>query len=56
MEQFFNQDPEVTGGYLVQGTGSKIIGPSELFSLLKGIELSLEYPDKENPKLNKKHI
>ena len=48
MDQTCNQEPEVTGGYLVQGTGSKTKGAPELFNTAKGIALSLEYPKIED--------
>ena len=48
MDHSCNQEPEVTGGYLIQGTGSKTKGAPELFNSAKGIALSLEYPKIED--------
>ena len=45
MDQSSSQEPEITGGYLVQGTGSKTKGSPDLFSTSKGIAMSFEYPD-----------
>ena len=48
MDETCNQEPEVSGGYLIQGTGSETKTAPQLFGTAKGIYLSLEYPDIED--------
>ena len=48
MDETCVQKPEITGGYLVQGTGSKQYGSSDVFTTAKGlITFSYEYPDND---------
>ena len=45
MDETCTQEPEISGGYLLQATGSKKKSAPELFNTAKGIALSFEYPD-----------
>ena len=44
MDKTCVEEPEISGGYLIQGTGGKIGGGDEVFITAKGIILSYEYP------------
>jgi hypothetical protein len=45
MDPSCNQEPEITGGYLIEGQGSKRQTDPSLFKSSKGITFSYEYPD-----------
>jgi hypothetical protein len=45
MDPSCNQEPEITGGYLIEGQGSKRRTDPSLFKSSKGITFSYEYPD-----------
>ena len=45
MDASCNQEPEITGGYLIEGQGSKRQTDPSLFKSAKGITFSYEYPD-----------
>ena len=45
MDASSNQEPEITGGYLIEGQGSKRKTDPSLFKSAKGITFSYEYPD-----------
>ena len=42
------KEPEISGGYLVQGQGGNISGDYSTFKTVKGIALSYEYPEFED--------
>ena len=48
MDETCEQEPEISGGYLLQATGSKRRGSPDSFKTEKGITLSYEYPDAED--------
>ena len=48
MDETCIEEPEITGGYFIQGTGSKQIYEPEVFITDKGITLSYEYPHIED--------
>ena len=48
MDETCIQEPEISGGYLVQGTGNGQRKDNEFFKTEKGITLSYEYPKAED--------
>ena len=48
MDETCIQEPEISGGYLVQGTGNGNRKNNEFFKTEKGITLSYEYPNPED--------
>ena len=44
MDESSNEEPEITGGYLLEGQGSKRKGDPSVFKTKQGITLSHEYP------------
>ena len=48
MDETCIQEPEISGGYLVQGTGNGKRKDNEFFKTEKGITLSYEYPKAED--------
>ena len=48
MDETCIKEPEISGGYLVQGTGSSMSGDISTFKTDKGITLSYEYPKAED--------
>ena len=44
MDESSNEEPEITGGYLLEGQGSKRKNDPSLFKTKQGITLSYEYP------------
>ena len=48
MDETCIQEPEISGGYLVQGTGNGKRKDNEFFKTEKGITLSYEYPKPED--------
>ena len=45
MDETCIKEPEISGGYLVQGKGESISGDSGTFKTAKGITLAYEYPE-----------
>ena len=45
MDETCIKEPEISGGYLVQGQGGSISGDSGTFKTAKGITLAYEYPE-----------
>ena len=45
LDETSNEEPEVTGGYLLELQGSKRKGDLSIFKTTKGISLSVEYPN-----------
>ena len=48
MDETCVEEPEITGGYLLEGQGSKRKGDPSTFKTTQGITLSYEYPDIED--------
>ena len=48
MDETCIKEPEISGGYLIQGTGTSIYSDPETFQTNKGVTLSYEYPQAED--------
>ena len=48
MDETCIKEPEISGGYLIQGTGTSIYSDPETFQTDKGVTLSYEYPQSED--------
>ena len=48
MDETCNQEPEISGGYLIEGQGSRKKNDPSIFKTEKGISLSYNYPDVED--------
>ena len=45
LDETSNEEPEITGGYLLEGQGRRRKGDLSVFKTTQGISLSVEYPD-----------
>ena len=56
MDETCIKEPEISGGYLIQGTGTSIYSDPETFQTDKGVTLSYEYPQSEDITEEQKNI